>query len=231
MVSMLPGVFRGLFIGGLAAVIVGFFLARWALGRHAESAIGWASMVENSGIGCLIGASLMFAGSHFGKFRASDCLLARLKFRGDESLLDVGGGHGLLIGAAKLLPQGRAVGIPPWSQVEQSNNSRETTLKNAALEGVAERVSVRDGDMCKLPFADCACDAAVAHFAIHNIPAHEGRRVAQVRYERRENLRTQFLDVASRPYGDRQKNLLTWRDSAPLKPRSIPRECAAARPH
>jgi arsenite methyltransferase len=173
-----PGVCRGLFIGGLAASVVGFFLVRWAF-RHSESAIGWAFMVQNSGIGCLIGASLMFASSRFGKFRARDRLLARLKLRGDESVLDVGCGHGLLlIGAAKLLPQGRAVGVDLWSQVDQSNNSREATLKNAELEGVAERVSVRDGDMRKLPFADGTFDAAVAHFAIHNIPSHEGRREA-----------------------------------------------------
>jgi arsenite methyltransferase len=173
-----PGVCRGLFIGGLAASVVGFFLVRWAFSRS-ESAIGWAFMVQNSGIGCLIGAAFMFVSSRFGKLRARDRLLARLKLRGDESVLDVGCGHGLLlIGAAKLLPEGRAVGVDLWSQIDQSNNSREATLKNAALEGVAERVSVRDGDMRKLPFADSTFDAAVAHFAIHNIPSHEGRREA-----------------------------------------------------
>jgi arsenite methyltransferase len=102
-----------------------------------------------------------------------------LNLRGDEAILDVGCGHGLLlIGAAKRLPRGRAVGIDLWSQVDQGNNSREATLRNAALEGVAERVEVRDGDMRKLPFADATFDAAVANFAIHNIPSHEGRREA-----------------------------------------------------
>jgi arsenite methyltransferase len=174
-----PGVFRGLFIGGLAAAIVGFFLVRWALSRHTGPAIGMAFTVQNSGIGCLIGASLMFASSRFGKFHARDRLLERLKLRGDETVLDVGCGHGLLlIGAAKLLPRGRAVGIDLWSQVDQSSNSRDATLSNAELEGVAERVSVRDGDMRKLPFADCTFDAAVAHFAIHNIPSRDGRRQA-----------------------------------------------------
>jgi arsenite methyltransferase len=174
-----PGVFRGLCIGGLAAIIVGFFLVRWALRGHVGFAVGMAFMVLNSGVGCVIAASLMFASSHIGKFHARNRLLKRLKLRGDETVLDVGCGHGLLlIGAAKLLPRGRAVGIDLWSQVDQSNNSREATLSNAALEGVAERVSVRDGDMRKLPFTDGTFDAAVAHFAIHNLPSRDGRRQA-----------------------------------------------------
>lgn len=174
-----PGVFRGLFIGGLAATIVGFFLVRLALSRHVGSAIGLAFMVENSGIGCLIGAALMFASSRFGKLRARDRILDRLSLSGNEAVLDVGCGRGLLLlGAAKRLPQGHAVGIDLWSQVDQGNNSREATLKNAAFEGVSERVEVRDGDMRKLPFPDDTFDAAVAHFAIHNIPSHAGRREA-----------------------------------------------------
>jgi arsenite methyltransferase len=174
-----PGVFRGLLIGGLGAAIVGFFLVRWAFRAQTGFAIGMGFMVLNSGIGCVIGACLMLASSYIGKFYARDCLLERLKLRGDETVLDVGCGHGLLlIGAAKLLPRGRAVGIDLWSQVDQSSNSREATLRNAALEGVAERVSVRDGDMRKLPLAEGTFDAAVAHFAIHNIPSSDGRRQA-----------------------------------------------------
>jgi arsenite methyltransferase len=174
-----PGVCRGLFIGGLVAAIVGFCLVRWALRGHSGQLIGIAFAVQNTGIGCLIGAALMFASSRYGKFRARDRLLSRLNLRGDETVLDVGCGHGLLlIGAAKQLTSGRAVGVDLWSQVDQSDNSRAATLRNAALEGVAGRVAVHDGDMRKLPFADAAFDAAVAHFAIHNIPLREGRRQA-----------------------------------------------------
>ena len=174
-----PGVIRALFIGGLAAAIVGSFLVGRDLGRQAAPAVGIASMMQIVGIGCLIAACLMFVSSRFGKLRARDRLLARLQLRGDEAVLDVGCGHGLLlIGAAKLLPRGRAVGIDLWSQVDQSDNRREATLRNAALEGVAQRVSVHDADMRKLPFGDCAFDAAVAHFAIHNVRSRQGRREA-----------------------------------------------------
>ena len=174
-----PGVFRGLLIGGLAAAITGFLLVRWVLAGHAGSTIDLAFAVRNTGIGCLIGAAMLFASSRYGKFHVRDRLLRGLNLRGDEALLDVGCGHGLLlIGAAKRLPGGRAVGIDLWSQVDQGNNSRAATLRNAEIENVADRVEVRDGDMRKLPFADASFDAAVAHFAIHNIPSHDGRREA-----------------------------------------------------
>src|SRR5258708_20293942 len=166
---------RAMFIVGQAAAIGGFLIVRWTLIRH----LGMAYTLQIFGFCCLILASLMFASSRFGKFRARDRILARLKLRGDEAVLDVGCGHGLLlIAAAKLLPRGHAVGIDLWSQWEQSDNSREATLRNAALEGVAQRVSVHDGDMRKLPFAVRTFDATVAHFAIHNVRGREGRREA-----------------------------------------------------
>jgi arsenite methyltransferase len=166
---------RAMFVVGPAAAIVGFLLVRWSANQHP----GLAYTLQMFGICCLSLAPLMFASSRFGKLHARDRILARLKLRGDEAVLDVGCGHGLLlIGAAKLLPRGRAVGIDLWSQWQQSGNSREATLRNAALEGVAQRVSVHDGDMRKMPFADHSFDAAVAHFAIHNVPTREGRRQA-----------------------------------------------------
>jgi arsenite methyltransferase len=164
-----------MFIAGPAAAIVGYLLERSILSHH----LGLAYTLQIFGFCCLILASLMFASSRFGKLHARDRLLARLKLGGGETVLDVGCGHGLLlIAAAKLLPRGHATGIDLWSQWQQSDNSREATLRNAVLEGVAERISVRDGDMRKLPFADCSFDATVAHFAIHNVTRREGRREA-----------------------------------------------------
>jgi arsenite methyltransferase len=166
---------RAMFIVGLAGALGGFLLQRGNWCWH----LGSAHALQLFAFFCLIVASLMFASSRFGKFHARDRLLARLKLRGDEAVLDVGCGHGLLlIAAAKMLPRGHAMGIDLWSQWQQSDNSREATLRNAVLEGVAERVSVHDGDMRKLPFADHSFDAAVAHFAIHNVPGREGRREA-----------------------------------------------------
>jgi hypothetical protein len=90
---------RAMFIVGPAAAIGGFLIVRW-------------TTLQIFGFCSLILASLMFASSRFGKLHARDRILARLKLRGDEAVLDIGCGHGLLlIAAAKLLPRGHAVGI------------------------------------------------------------------------------------------------------------------------
>jgi ubiquinone/menaquinone biosynthesis C-methylase UbiE len=48
-------------------------------------------------------------------------------------------------------------------------------LANAALEGVANRVEVKTGDITKLPFPDASFDAVISMTVIHNIPSREGR--------------------------------------------------------
>src|SRR5215510_8418289 len=91
------------------------------------------------GVGCsFLGTALiMIWGSKRGKLRLRDKLIASLSIQGNERVLDVGCGHGLmLLGAAKKLTTGRAVGIDLWQKEDQAGNSKEATLENAALEGV-----------------------------------------------------------------------------------------------
>ena len=172
-----PGVIRNLGLGGLAFLAV-------ALGLVLGNGQSWMSV-----LGFLVAATVLFGevvamiwSSRSGKFMARDRLLANLKLQGNERVLDVGCGHGLLlIGAAKLVPQGRAVGIDLWSQEDQGKNAQEHTLHNAKLEGVAERVEVQTGDMRKLPFGDGEFDAVVASLSIHNIPNPAGRAEAVAR--------------------------------------------------
>lgn len=174
-----PSIVRGFLFGGPTLAIVGFFLARYARPAQIQPLIAIAGTMMGTGAVLFVESLLLMGSSYYGKFRARDRLLARLGLRGDERVLDVGCGHGLLlIGAAKLLPRGHAVGIDLWSQVDQGSNSREATLENARLEGVADRVEVRDGDMRKLPFPDATFDAVVANLAIHNISDRDGRREA-----------------------------------------------------
>jgi arsenite methyltransferase len=174
-----PGIVRGFLLGGPALLIAGILLARYARPIQNHPLITLGDTMLCTGAVLFLESLLMMASSFYGKFRARDRLLSNLHFRGDEHILDVGCGHGLLlIGAAKLLPRGRAIGIDLWSQVDQGDNSRDATLENARREGVAGRVEVRDGDMRKLPFDDAIFDAVVANLAIHNISDRDGRRQA-----------------------------------------------------
>jgi ubiquinone/menaquinone biosynthesis C-methylase UbiE len=110
-----------------------------------------------------------------GKLRIWERELDRVGLQGNEQLLDLGCGRGaVLIEAARRLPTGRAVGADMWSS-DQSGNSPEATLANAAAAGVADRVEVRTADMTALPFADGSFDVVTSALAIHNIPSAEGR--------------------------------------------------------
>ena len=139
----------------------------------------WTDVAIVSGIGNLAYAALHLWSSKRGKQREAKALLDAIPWRGDEHVLDVGCGHGLLlITAAQRLTTGRAVGIDVWSQKDQWHNRPEATLENARRAGVADRVEVRDGDARQLDFPDETFDVVVSSLVIHNIPGDEGRAQA-----------------------------------------------------
>ena len=114
-----------------------------------------------------------------GKFRAWSDILDGLALHGDERVLDMGCGRGAVLTAvAKRLTSGRVTGVDLWRTIDQSGNSREATLTNARIEGVADHVELETGDMRRLPFADASFDVVVSSLAIHNIPAHQDRSAA-----------------------------------------------------
>lgn len=106
-----------------------------------------------------------------GKFTVWRELIEGLNLRGDETALDVGCGRGLvLITLAQYLPSGRAVGLDLWRSKDQSGNSEEATMANAAANGVAERIELVTGDMSDLgQFPDDTFDVVTASVAIQNI--------------------------------------------------------------
>jgi arsenite methyltransferase len=123
-------------------------------------------------------AALMVVASKFGKFRIRDALISRIAWRGDERVLDVGCGHGLLlVAAAKRLTTGRAVGIDIWCN-DQGDNRPENTARNARIEGVADRIEIRDCDARQLAFPDEYFDVVISSQALHNIPEDRDREQA-----------------------------------------------------
>ena len=175
-----PHVQQRLLFAGLACLassFIFFFLSPKFV--SAPLAISLSMTLLWPGISMLICAGVMFWGSKVGKIRLARKLIDQLSLRGDEQVLDVGCGHGLmLITAAKRLGSGKASGIDLWQSEDQAGNSPEATLRNAQFEGVADRIELKTGDARELPFADNSFDAIVSSWALHNIYEESGRTKA-----------------------------------------------------
>jgi SAM-dependent methyltransferase len=159
-------------VAALVTRVAGIWSERTALG-----ALGWPVMCFGLTMG-MTGA-VMWWDSRVGKVRRRDRVLAGLPWRGDEMVLDVGCGRGLyLIGAARRVPNGRAVGIDVWNTSDLSGNAMDATRRNAEVERVAERVELKTADAREMPFADGTFDCVLSSMALHNIYDAAGRERA-----------------------------------------------------
>jgi ubiquinone/menaquinone biosynthesis C-methylase UbiE len=117
--------------------------------------------------------------SRTGKLQLRDTLLDSLALQGDEKVLDAGCGRGLMVvGAAKRLKTGKAVGVDQWDAAVLSGNSSDAAKANAKLEGVADKVRFETGDIRKLVYPEKSYDVAMSALAIHNIGDSQGRTEA-----------------------------------------------------
>ena len=109
-----------------------------------------------------------------GKFHHRDRMLALHQWRGDEAVLDVGCGRGLLLaGAAKRVRDrsgtGRATGIDIWSNADMGGNSEAATLRNIEIEGVTPICTLASIAAQEMPFDDASFDVVVSNLCLHNI--------------------------------------------------------------
>jgi SAM-dependent methyltransferase len=92
---------------------------------------------------------------------------------------DEGCGRGaVLMLAGRRLPAGPAVGADVWRRRDQSGTSRAAAERNAAAEGVRDRVELADADARDLPFASASLDLVVSSLALSNIREAGGRAQA-----------------------------------------------------
>jgi arsenite methyltransferase len=104
-------------------------------------------------------------------------MLEAVNWRGDEQVLDVGCGNGfLLIEVAKRLTNGKATGIDRW-MTGAGDQTAEAAWRNAQLEGVFNRVAIRNVDARAMPFGDHTYDVIVSSLMLH----HAGGRADRER--------------------------------------------------
>lgn len=179
-----PGVIRNLFLVSAVALAIAWLFPVLGI-PDPHLLVGSVNFIfpwrgtMGPGLGCFAAGMLMVYYSKAGKFTLRDRILGMVSWRGDELVLDVGTGRGLLmIGAAKKLGAGRAVGIDIWSTKDLSGNTRENTLRNAELEGVREKVEVKSEDATAMKFADDTFDIILSNACLHNIPSKQRREKA-----------------------------------------------------
>lgn len=174
-----PGLVRNFALAGLSALAAGIFFYY----SFAETRPGQAALVVGLGIiwgVCGLGAAaLMILSSRRGKLKERDRILDSIPWRGDERVLDAGCGRGLmLVGAAKRLTSGVAVGVDAWPEKDPSGNGPEAAPANARAEGVEERVEVVEGDLRELRFEDESFDVILSSLVLHGIQERQGRAAA-----------------------------------------------------
>lgn len=177
-----PGLMKGFFAAGAVAFLLTgaalFFFVSTSVVASIAAAILAVAAGYFLGMGCL-----MLFWSRRVKLQTRERMLDEIAWRGDERVLDVGCGRGLmLVAAAHRIPRGEAIGIDIWRTEDQSCNSPAGAIENAAIEGVLARIRVETADMRALPFSDASFDVVVSHWSVHNLyqAADRSRALAEM---------------------------------------------------
>jgi arsenite methyltransferase len=176
-----PNVLRNLLVIGVGCLLIGTFGP-----RHLH--LGQVDflprpMFLGTGILLVLEGLLFLFYVKFGKFHHRDLMLSLYPWRGDEQVLDVGCGRGLLLaGAAKRLAAlkgaGKTTGIDIWSSKDMGGNSEAATRHNLELEGVSDRCTLLGIPAQEMTFPDGNFDVIVSNLCLHNIYDRKLRRQA-----------------------------------------------------
>ncbi|EJO5348346.1 class I SAM-dependent methyltransferase [Clostridium botulinum] len=116
-----------------------------------------------------------------GRFKHINRMLSRVNWTGNENVLDVGVGKGILaIQIAKKLKKGsgKVTGIDIWSNKDILDRTKYYVNQNIELEGVKDKIKVKTQNASALSFKDETFDVIVTKQCIHNIESAQERKMA-----------------------------------------------------
>lgn len=161
-----PKVIRTLFLLGTVSMFVAALLSSGKFPAITDFKYSFLS----AAIAMILSALLMVLYSKFGKKKHRDRILGMYEWKGNEKVLDVGTGSGLLlIGAAKHLTTGKSYGIDIFNSYDLSDNTIAHTKLNSRIEGVEDKTEILSENILKTNFSDAFFDVVISNLCLHNI--------------------------------------------------------------
>jgi len=162
-----PKVIRNFFVVGLLLLTIACFLPSIKISDF-EFRLNPIALI--TALVFMIEGGLMLLYSKHGKFKHRDRMLNLYEWKGNENVLDVGTGLGLLmIGAAKKLTTGKSIGIDIWNAQDLSNNTLHQAKQNAIAEKVIDRIEILSQNILQTTFKDNSFDVILSNLCLHNI--------------------------------------------------------------
>ncbi len=155
------------YLAGLSAAAV--VLTPLGAARLSRGAGAVGGLALGAGLAAAVPAGLGLRYIAVGKTRLRDRLLEAVGWRGDEDVVDLGCGAGLLALGACGRTSGTVHGVDLWSGTDLSGNGPERLRRNAELLGVTDRLQVRTEDVRALGLADGSVDVVLSALCLHNL--------------------------------------------------------------